>query len=670
MATKPTKPRDANTVDPFSHLDDLDDNTFDVTDSSSGVPADSSKSKDSKKSADLPSASGADTRRRSQINPNDQMRDLLGRIDRSQLAPDVEGGVEPEPEQLRIAGPDRDQLPAVLSRGIRVGGQLTPDWHTLSNLPGYRDPRIRGMGRSIFGMMTRTPIDSIQTISHVAGQGPNSMEEVRAVAAWLSAHAEDLGAMAVSHGPAIPGYEPEVRNYRALGVIFHVVRDPAGYYIYAWPAQDNLTGAGNLAPRLTENQGISMKNKLTESVKLWEMQQDLQASLWTQQLVESLLQESTLSRIIGDTPGGQAMTNYLHKRHRLSNTAEYVEHALDSGERVQWREFKWNPDFFMIIQGSQGVAGIKPYEEDIKRGHEKARAKNRAYDPAFDNTLRYQIVAFEKDRQIDPELLKSLGKAAGGEDDAVDDTRVTDPTVMRARGGIPSRTDARNLDNIFDRLSTFIGKINAIYYVRSHRPERVTPPEYKDVINPEFRGVRGSARQRSRDERFYQDEPAASQPVGRTPAGKGQKAPGEVVGTGGVEREKIRGRAELRKPASAQATDTQAVAAVYQRIEPIFKRLVFQASGMLSNRIKRMVDGGNYDTARQLASKAEFLKNILADLDTSEPVNINSAKYYNLRNVITASLEDANMSAQEVMDSSAAELAPLLDALRSRLTRA
>jgi hypothetical protein len=71
-----------------------------------------------------------------------------------------------------------------------------------------------------------------------------------------------------------------------------------------------------------------------------------------------------------------------------------------------------------------------------------------------------------------------------------------------------------------------------------------------------------------------------------------------------------------------------------------------------------------------LASKAEFLKNILADLDTSEPVNINSAKYYNLRNVITASLEDANMSAQDVMDSSAAELAPLLDALRSRLTRA
>jgi len=33
-------------------------------------------------------------------------------------------------------------------------------------------------------------------------------------------------------------------------------------------------------------------------------------------------------------------------------------------------------------------------------------------------------------------------------------------------------------------------------------------------------------------------------------------------------------------------------------------------------------------------------------------------------------LEDANMSAQDVMDSSAAELAPLLDALRSRLTRA
>jgi hypothetical protein len=99
------------------------------------------------------------------------------------------------------------------------------------------------------------------------------------------------------------------------------------------------------------------------------------------------------------------------------------------------------------------------------------------------------------------------------------------------------------------------------------------------------------------------------------------------------------------------------------------KRLIFQASGLLSNRIKRMVDGGNYDTARQMASKLDFLKNLITDLDTSEPVNINSPKYGDLKRVIQSSLDDLGMKPVEVIDSTSAELSTFLDAIRGRLTR-
>ena len=82
------------------------------------------------------------------------------------------------------------------------------------------------------------------------------------------------------------------------------------------------------------------------------------------------------------------------------------------------------------------------------------------YNPSRDNTIRYQIVAFDKNKMVDSELLRSPDEPA--------DERDPDPTVMRARGGIPKRADVRNLNNIFDRIQEQIGKLQSMYFAKSH----------------------------------------------------------------------------------------------------------------------------------------------------------------------------------------------------------
>lgn len=660
MATK--KPTVAKDLD---HLDDLDNWNIDFTDNDQlpAVPGnksdDVSADDDDEERLKLPDAPADQTRARANVNPDDRMRSWLNRIDHAQLdrqyGNEPAADVEPPPEQLRIPGPTRDQLPAVLSRGIRVGGRMEPQWHRVRNLPGFQNRNIRRMGDDIFAMLTRTPHGEIQTIAHVAGQGPNTLAEVNAVAAWLREHGRDLGQGNVDFGDIIPGYRPDVQNYSAMGVRFHLVRDPMGYYIYAWPESDSLA-VQQQTPQLREGKENLMK--LTESEKLWNTAIELQTGLWTQQLIESLLAESTLSRLIGGTPGGQALVAYLHKKHRLSNTADYTEHPLytldrkgqqkPSGERVQWRDFKWNPDYFMIIQGTQGVAGIKPFEEDIKRGQERAAKRGVDYDPAFDNTLRYQIVAFEKDRQIDPALLKSLGQQPGSEDDDAGDEPVSDPTVMRARGGLPSGKDTRNLNNIFDKLSTFIGRINAIYYARTARPEQRRSGEFKD-FDIQVRGQEGPLRP---GERRYKDLPAAK-----------VKEPGPQQFGGAVEREKIAGRADARKP--QEIAPEQAMGMVWSKMQPVFKKIVFQAISLINARAKRYIDGGDFENAQKFAGVGKNLKAMLADIDISGDITLDNQP--RLRSVITRALADAGVSAAGLARGSAADYRDFLDALRARL---
>ena len=169
-------------------------------------------------------------------------------------------------------------------------------------------------------------------------------------------------------------------------------------------------------------------------------------------IIEQIIQESTLSRLIGDSPGGQNLVRWLHNHDKLSNTADYDESPV-KGQRIQWQMFKNSPDHFLIVSGSNGVVGIKPSKEHIDAGYAQ---KGDKYNPSRDNSLPYQVVAFRKDQRVDnllipdpddPRRKKVLNADAA-------------PTIITARGGVPSVPDPRGEHNIFDQMKEAIGPVS------------------------------------------------------------------------------------------------------------------------------------------------------------------------------------------------------------------
>ena len=196
------------------------------------------------------------------VTHTDQMRDLMNRMgdvgddDISDDEAARRAGRTATPGNASTAGVrpvNPENLPAVqntlpktvqqdldtISQDIKVrDGKVHPKWHTISNLPGDMQRAIRAMGRGAFKMFTNTDMEDIITIANLNGQGPNSNLEMQAVASWLQQNAEDLGASSIDFSQIMPGYNPEVKEYKTDTTRFHVVRDPFGVYIYAYPEQD------------------------------------------------------------------------------------------------------------------------------------------------------------------------------------------------------------------------------------------------------------------------------------------------------------------------------------------------------------------------------------------------------------------------------------------------
>lgn len=603
---RPTKTKKAS---PFDFLNDLDGIGGTGNLPSGPVNRPDEPKDDQGDQPRMPRASGDTTRSRTaNIRPSDHMRDMLGRIDRNQNdeIDDAEaarraglGGADrPEP---REPGREVDRVrpadvPMVLNNQLRTAGEQMPEWHTINNLPGYMQRAIRGMGRQMFSMMTRTPLEQIMTIANVEGQGPNTDAEMRAVAGWLRDNAIDRGPVEVSHGMAIPGYEPEVHEFTAMGLRFHVVRDPMGQYIYAYPEQDARTpGAqdrlpGRDMPRLNRESKMinnikkpvaeSLQKYLSESLDIHK-QRALLENQYAADLEEMLLTESTLSRLIGDVPGGQHLVRWMHARHMLSNTAEYISQPFE--ERVLWTEFKNHPDQFMIISASNGVAGIKPNEADIREGEAKAAKKGTVYNPARDNTLRYQIVAFRRDEQVDPALFRNPAEV----------DRDADPTVMKARGGMIGKRDVRNEFNIFDSLADQIGTLQAVYISKS----RITGLGKKDVKG----FVKGY-------------EPGGGQRAG-------------LAGThGGVEREKIAARRPDQKAAPINldrelATFKSKLSTI---VKPLFKRVGNLAMLDVREEARDAMEAGAFERAQGWMAVAKKIETLLISINKQGDIDLSS----------------------------------------------
>lgn len=620
-APKPTKTKKA---DPFDFLNDFGDIGGTSGSLPSGpVDAQGEIPRSAQGGPSMPRASGDTTRARTgAMRPSDQMRDMLGRIDQNQNdeIDDAEAarraglGQRDEPREPRneIDRVRPADVPTVLNNQLRAAGEQMPEWHTINNLPGYMQRAIRGMGRQMFSMMTRTPLEQIMTIANVDGQGPNTDAEMRAVANYLMRNGEDLGAVEVSHGRAIPGYEPDVREFSAMGLRFHVVRDPMGQYIYAYPEQDartpgaqnQLPGGAN-TPRLNRESRMinniktpiaeSVQKYLNESLELHKTRALLESQTLSE-LAEHLLNESTLSKLIGAVPGGQNLVRWMHARHLLSNTAEYQSQPFS--ERVMWTEFKNHPDQFMIISASNGVAGIKPNEADIREGEAKAARKGTVYNPARDNTLRYQIVAFRRDEQVDPALFRN----------PADVERDADPTVMKARGGMIGKRDVRNEFNIFDSLSDQIGSLQAVYISTS----RVTGLGKRDV------------------KKFAK---------GYEPGG-GQRA-GIAGAPGAIEREKIAAR---RPPEAGIPSEYDSLNKFKNTLKPIVKNL-FKRVGNLAmldvrEEAQDAMTAGAFERAQNWMTVAKKIETLLIAINKQGDIDMTA---YNspVGRLIDASVRDA-----------------------------
>lgn len=304
---------------------------------------------------------------------------------------------------------------------------------------------------------------------------------------------------------------------------------------------------------------------------------------WNRQLIsEMILAEkgSTLSRLIGDSPGGQNLVRWLHKRDRLSATAAWSEVTPATG-RVQWKGFKSDPDHFLIVHGKSAVIAIKPDEQYMADKEAEAQQKGKEYNPSSDNSLLYQVVGFARDKRIDnllipmPEL-KDFKKSDNPEADfkaAVDATKKKRAMMLNPdapatkitgqRGGKPFDRDVT--DNIFDLIKDVAGGINAIYTVSGTVADKPMPKRAQAAA------IAGHA-------------------PGEVP--KGQE---EWPRVGGVERGKIAARAP--QPADFNTEFNKVV----KKLLPVFNSLIKQAEQTIRRRVA--TSGGNEKLAIRMLSQ-------------------------------------------------------------------
>lgn len=237
---RPTKTKEK---DPWSDLDDL------FAPKADQPLSKVEPEKKDKNAADEPAADNdrrnkvgqADTLRATgNIAPNDRMRDIMSRMRDIEADDETEYPTPDEAETLPSTRVNTENLPSVAGQALTAAGVLNPEFHQVANLPGNMSRAIRTLGKALFRSFTRTPTEQIHMIGNVGGQGPNTNQEVNAVAGWLRDNARDIAAGDIDFDTSIPGYQADIRQYSAEGIRWLVVMDEFGKYIYSWPERDSL----------------------------------------------------------------------------------------------------------------------------------------------------------------------------------------------------------------------------------------------------------------------------------------------------------------------------------------------------------------------------------------------------------------------------------------------
>ena len=190
---------------------------------------------------DLRRASAQRTRQATgSITPTDQMSNMLGRLRNIEIDPNLEPYPDTEPETMPSVDVNTRNLPAVASANLQAAGSQSPEFHQVAALPGNMAAMVRQLGRNLFGALTATPTNRIHVVANLGGQGPNTTQEVNAVAGYLRDHGKDLGPGDVDFNQVMPGYQADTHMYSAGGIRWMLVKDFAGEYIYCWPETDSV----------------------------------------------------------------------------------------------------------------------------------------------------------------------------------------------------------------------------------------------------------------------------------------------------------------------------------------------------------------------------------------------------------------------------------------------
>jgi len=201
-------------------------------------------------------ATAANTRRAAgNVEPTDQMRDMLGRMRDIEIDPDLADYPADEPTLDISTEVNTENLPAVAGQAIAAAGESSPEFHQVARLPGNMSRMIRQLGKALFGSMTNTPTEDIYMIGNLGGQGPNTRMEVNAVANFVRENGNDMGPGDIDFDAVMPGYSAQTHQYEAAGIRWLLVKDFAGEYIYAWPEADSKN-TGNTAQLSNEPKRI------------------------------------------------------------------------------------------------------------------------------------------------------------------------------------------------------------------------------------------------------------------------------------------------------------------------------------------------------------------------------------------------------------------------------
>ena len=164
---------------------------------------------------------------------------MLSRLRNIEVDKDLEPYDDDPPETLPSVEVNTANLPTVAGQALQAAGVQNPEFHQVANLPGNMADQIRQLGKSLFGSLTMTPTKRIHMIANLGGKGPNTSQEVNAVAGFLKDHGDDRGPGDIDFEQVMPGYKAQTHMYTAAGIRWMLVKDFAGEYIYCWPEEDS-----------------------------------------------------------------------------------------------------------------------------------------------------------------------------------------------------------------------------------------------------------------------------------------------------------------------------------------------------------------------------------------------------------------------------------------------